>query len=142
MNEKPPSVISRFRRPLGYLLAAYWTLLFAATHMPPPDLSALPKDTDKLLHFVCYAGLACLLGLWRSASGPLTLRSMGWVFVVVATYAVVDELLQIPINRKADTLDALADMVGALLGLSALALTQSLVPSLWTPAGDAGRDTR
>lgn len=140
MNDHPRSRISGYRRPIGYLLAAYWTALFVATHMPPPDLSSLPKDTDKFLHVVCYAGLAYLLGLWKSASRPLTAGVFAWVFVVVATYAVVDEVLQIPINRKADTYDALADMVGALIGLAALKATQMLLAGLWSLGDGAERE--
>ena len=77
--------------------------------MPVPA-GALPGGSDKLIHFMAYLGLACLLGLFR---GPEK-----WVssLAIVAVFAVIDELLQIPVGRSCDIADGLADWLGAAVG--------------------------
>ena len=77
--------------------------------MPVPA-GALPSGSDKVIHFLAYLGLACLLGLFR---GPEK-----WVssFVIIAIFAVADELLQIPVGRSCDVADGLADWLGAAVG--------------------------
>ena len=77
--------------------------------MPVPA-GALPGGSDKLIHFMAYLGLACLLGLFR---GPEK-----WVssFAIVAGFAIIDELLQIPVGRCCDVADGLADWLGAVAG--------------------------
>ena len=77
--------------------------------MPVPA-RALPGGSDKLIHFVAYLGLACLLGLLR---GPQKWLSS---FAVLAVCAVIDELLQIPVGRSCDVADGLADWLGAAAG--------------------------
>jgi VanZ family protein len=44
---------------------------------------------------------------------------------------VIDELLQIPVNRTADIYDVCADMVGCVIGLAAFVLTRRLMPGWW-----------
>ena len=100
---------SRCRRLLNWLLAVYWIALFIGTHMPVPA-GGLPGGSDKLIHFLAYLGLTCLLGIVR---GP-----QKWVssFVIIAIFAVIDELLQIPVGRSCDVADGLADWLGAATG--------------------------
>ena len=107
------------RRVVGLALVVFWVSVFISTHVPSPDLGDLPKHSDKFMHFVAYACLSFLLGLWRAAWRPMTFRDYATVFGITAAYGVVDELLQaIPIlNRSCDPVDALADWCGSLIGL-------------------------
>ena len=100
------------RRLVGWLLVIYWTALFIGTHMPVPS-GVLRGGSDKVIHLLAYAGLACLLGLWR---GPEKWRSS---LAVVCLFAVIDELLQIPVGRSCELADAVADWLGAAIGSSA-----------------------
>lgn len=131
MHETDDRRIARFRRPLGWLLACYWAGLFALTHTPLPDISVLPRHTDKVAHLVTYGGLAFLLTLWWSTHRTVGVRQLGKVLMVLAVYSVIDELLQIPVNRTADIYDVCADMVGVTIGLTAFLLTRRLLPSWW-----------
>ena len=99
----------RCKRLLGVLLTIYWIGLFIGTHMPMPA-GALPGGSDKLVHFVAYCGLACLLGLVR---GPQKWASS---LTIVVVFAVVDEFLQIPMGRSCEVADGLADWLGAAAG--------------------------
>lgn len=79
---------------------------------------------DKVLHAAAFLGLAVLLGL---VIGLHRLRWSGFllVFVVVSSYGLVDELLQIPIEgRQADVWDWVADCTGAVLGVACLLLAR------------------
>ena len=101
---------------------AFWVMIFVGTHVPGPNIGHLPKHSDKLMHFVAYAGLAFLLGLWRAAYREMRLRDYLVVFAITAVYGIADELLQlIPVlNRTCDPLDFLGDCLGILCGLGAL----------------------
>lgn len=101
------------RRWSGRLLCLYWTALFIGTHIPLSRMP-LPGQSDKTAHFAAYAGLAVLFCWWTAES-----RFRWWsVFAILAAYAVADELLQYPVNRHPDVLDALADWVGILIGIA------------------------
>ena len=97
------------KRLLGWALIIYWTALFIGTHVPVPS-GALPGGSDKVIHFLAYTGLACLLGLWR---GPKKWASS---FVILSIFAIIDELLQIPVGRSCDLADAIADWLGTATG--------------------------
>ena len=111
------------------MLAAYWTFLFASTHVPLPK-DALPANSDKAAHFVAYAGLSFLLGLWLSLRGPMTIGGYVFVLAVAAAYGAVDELTQIPVGRTGDVWDWVADCVGGGLGLAALLIAQGAIAQL------------
>ncbi len=130
--------IARFRRPLGWLLAVYWIALFVSTHVPLPKLSNLPRHADKWAHLITYGGLGFLLALWWSTRWPLGRRQLGIALAVLAGYGVVDELLQIPVNRHADIYDVLADVCGAIIGLAAFVLVRKLLPRGWGVAAGGG----
>ena len=70
----------------------------------------MENGMDKVLHFLAYGGLALLLGIWR---GPERWMSS---FAIIAVYAVVDELLQIPVGRSCEVADGVADWLGATAG--------------------------
>lgn len=111
----------RLQRLVGLALAVYWIALFVGTHIPLPEFEELPKSSDKAMHFAAYAGLSFLIGLWISARRALTVRIYVLVFAATVVYAVLDELLQIPVGRSCDVLDILADWAGSLIGLGILA---------------------
>jgi VanZ family protein len=103
-------------------LAVYWLALFVATHLPASS-PLLPRNvSDKLLHGAAYAVLAVLFaGAWQSAAGRLTLAHLRWVWIVLVLYGGIDELLQIPVRRKASVGDWIADALGAAAGLALFA---------------------
>lgn len=100
------------RRLRSYALTVYWVALFIGTHIPLPQM-ALPGHSDKSMHFVAYAGLSFLFTWWLHGTKHATLKTVG----VLGVYAVVDEVLQYPVNRTPDVLDAVADWVGIIIGL-------------------------
>ena len=115
-------MLSRYRRWIGAALAVYWAVIFAGTHLPLEVPIQAPKNTDKLVHFAAYFGLAFLLGLWFASRRPISRRDYAIVLAVAAVYAILDELLQIPVNRSADVRDFVADILGAAAGLGMLRL--------------------
>lgn len=77
------------------------------TQLPPGSFIG----TDKLVHAAIYALLGALL--YRATGRPV------WAFVLAAAYGCTDELHQALVpGRMADPFDAIADAVGALLGVA------------------------
>ena len=109
------------------VLLAYWALIFVGTHLPSARMPHL-HASDKLYHFVAFAGLSFLL-CWAIPSSRV---SWGKILVVAASiglsYAVLDELTQqfIP-GRSCDIWDVAADAVGVLIGLVAYTIARVLV---------------
>lgn len=97
-------------------LAVVWTVVIVvACTVPGERLPPAPfLSFDKLVHVAMFAPLAFL---WRRALGPRDLA----VLVGSAALAVLIELWQaLPfIGRTGDVGDAVADIVGALVGLAA-----------------------
>ena len=58
------------------------------------------------------------------------------IFAITAVYAVIDELLQIPVGRNADVYDALADGAGSLIGLATLFATRHIIAQWWRSSLD------
>lgn len=96
-------------------LAAGWTLaVFAACSVPG---SALPPGPflsfDKVIHVVMFAGVAVL---WRRALGG---RDLAILVGCVVFALAIEWWQQLPfVGRTADPADAVADALGALLGLA------------------------
>ncbi len=131
--------MSRIGRSAYLLLGLYWLLLFAGTHLPRVGISG-PRFFDKVLHFSAYlvlAVLTCLCVRWRR---QLTLPVYLGIVAVLAAYATIDELLQIPIpQRTGDPWDWLADVLGVLAGAAAFAVAAVFWDACRRPA--AGRPT-
>lgn len=97
-------------------IAVYWLAMFLATHLPvAPVVERLPT-TDKHLHFGAYFGLGFILPWWSGA--PVTRHIATRLWLLLLTYAAIDELLQIPVGRSAEWGDWLADAAGGLVGIA------------------------
>ena len=104
------------------VLAVYWTLCFALTHLPLSSLPGVKRSLipyqDKVAHLVLYGGLALLLAWVVSMVWRWNLFARVAVFVSIATYGMLDEWLQsfVP-SRTMDVADWVADLAGLSLGL-------------------------
>ena len=100
------------------LLILYWVGLTAGTHAPrlPVDL---PGGSDKIAHFVAFAGLAFLLSWVWTTRRPLVPLGLIFALGVAVLYAFLDEQTQrlVP-GRSCELADWLADVTGALIGIS------------------------
>lgn len=123
--------VPRLRRWIAAALGVYWLALFISTHIPIPRGVVPPEVSDKSLHLVAYFGLAFLLCLWRSARAEFTGRALGACLLFIAAYAVLEELLQIPVNRHADVRDFAADMLGAVAGVLVFIGVRRWFSGLW-----------
>jgi VanZ family protein len=108
------------------VLAGYWLMLFGATHYPRVALPTAVPYVDKVAHFVAYGLLS--LFYFTAANVRHSLRKADFVrgWLVLASYGVADELLQIPVGRSCELLDWVADISGALVGLALFAGLVSL----------------
>lgn len=99
------------------LLGGFWLGLFIGTHLPKVP-QPIRKISDKSMHCLAFTGLAFLLA-WATYRKEATVRRH-WLFILtmIAIYGAFDELLQIPVGRHCDFNDWLADMAGAVIGLT------------------------
>ncbi len=107
---------------LGCLLGA-----FTLTHWPPPE-DPLPQPiSDKVLHVIGFVVLG-LVTSHRFARGPQSRRTGVFllVWVGLAGYAALDELTQPFVGRMCEFADWLADLFGALAGLSIIMARNTL----------------
>lgn len=96
----------------------FWAVYVAAlivSSLTPVDLSGAPEDSDKAMHLLAYL---LLVALWPAAwrrPGPV-------MFGFAAGLGVALEVAQglLPTGRFADPWDALANCLGAGLGLAVL----------------------
>ena len=96
--------------------AAYWLVMFVATHLPG-SVVHLGGHTDKLYHFGAFCGLAVLFCFCVGCFRTLRFWQYAGISGGIACYGIVDELTQtLAKNRTADPLDWLADMCGAIAG--------------------------
>lgn len=103
-------------------LVGYWSTLFLATHFPRNPIPPEAGVSDKLQHYLAYAGLATLAAWWVAVRRPMTLRQYCAIMLSMALYGAADEILQSLVGRETDLLDWRADMIGAATGLIAFAL--------------------
>jgi VanZ family protein len=97
-------------------------LIFAGSSISrPPQVG--PDVSDKLLHFVVYAGLGVVVvrALSRRWAAPVTARVAVRAALIAAVYGASDELHQafVP-ERDAEVLDVAADAAGAAIASGAL----------------------
>lgn len=91
---------------LGGLLAAH----LLALYWPRVDVEGPVSDTDKLAHLALFGAPAL--------AAVLVLRRPWWMVAGLAVHAPVSEWLQASLlpDRSGDPADALADLLGVLLG--------------------------
>jgi VanZ family protein len=99
------------------LLGGFWAGMFIGTHLPKVP-GGLENISDKTLHATAFAGLSVLLTWATYRKNLAARRHWGLVLAIIAVYGAIDELLQIPVGRHCDFNDWLADMVGAIAGLT------------------------
>ena len=115
------------RRFLWAGLALYWLVIFVLTHTPPPEAAEPPPYNDKVAHFFGYLVLSGLLYLTLWINKPAWRRTALLTIVIVLSYGVVDELLQIPFRRHASLDDWLTDAAGTFVAVGALTLIRRAV---------------
>ena len=100
-------------------LLLYWPAIFVLAHIPIPQLVYKAQVSDKTLHLVVYLILVFLL--WFAVSPDKKVNwgkaAVWWVFLIMAGYGGVDELLQGYVGRSCDIKDFLANLAGVTGGL-------------------------
>ncbi|MBD3672608.1 MAG: VanZ family protein [Planctomycetaceae bacterium] len=115
------------------------------THLPPEMLlrgissadELMADGGDKFFHFAAYAGLSFLFACWQWTRGASDRRVISLSLIVPGLYAVLDELLQIPVRRMADIMDCCADWGGVLAGFACFLLAKTLVGQFGGDASSA-----
>lgn len=123
---------------VGAALGVYWIALFIMTHLPPEILlrgissadELMADGGDKLMHLIAYSGLTFLFASWQWMRGADDRRLIRLSIIVPGLYAILDELLQIPVRRTADLMDCFADWGGVLTGLACFLLARAIVSQL------------
>ncbi len=97
-------------------LVLYWPAIFAATHLPIPDMVQRAGVNDKMIHFLAY--LILTLFFWLALSPHKKVNWLKWpvwlTFGVAIFYGAMDETLQGFVGRSTDLADFLANMVGVI----------------------------
>ena len=98
---------------------AYMVLIFILSSIPmikPPDLGL--NAEDKIAHVLEYGVLGVLLARSALSRRPFSIRLLFTIFLIGTLYGISDEIHQkfVP-NRFASPWDALADMIGVILGI-------------------------
>ncbi len=74
-------------------------------------------NADKLVHLVCFGGLAFWVGFGVEGLSPKRLWQILLPVIIVSVYGVVDEVHQSFVaGRTASVFDWLADTIGAVMG--------------------------
>ncbi len=118
------------------VLAAYWVVIFLATHIPArpgPSLRSFP--VDKVAHFVIYAGLTSIMAWTWHGRKKVSWNSLLVIWLIAALYGMVDEGTQALVPRRvADLYDWLVDLAGAAAGLVGFVTFNSLASAACNPS--------
>jgi VanZ family protein len=122
-----------FRGTAWILSLVLWSLLLLYLSLTPaPPSVENPLGWDKLLHAAALGGTAFL-----TAGICLTFRktfhfSLVTGFISASLFGALIELLQwlFTVNRQAELLDLVADMIGAFFAMTILYLLKNNLPSL------------
>lgn len=120
------------------LTVVYGVTLLWLTHAPnisPPSLGPFGDDSDKVIHFFAYGGLAFLVMLVLKAWKPQATVMRGAIIALVVV-AAVDELTQPLTLRHADWLDWVANSAGIIVGATAMRFIVT-VASQWAAPADS-----
>jgi VanZ family protein len=113
------SISNRYRRPA---LVAYLLIVAGVTLPPIPDLPYTPRQFDKLVHVVLFAGLAVVV-YWNVAAPSWRRRALKALGLSAAVAGLTEVLQALLPFRDADLGDFAAGSLGLLLGLAAAALS-------------------
>ncbi len=128
MSLKTLDTRRNYRLLTAILLFTYWAIAFLGTHLPEVELAAPVQHSDKLLHFLAYAGLGVLLCWYKGGANALTWRTAIPVFLVLAAYGFVDEITQYPIQgRSPELADWFADLAGGVSGIALFAFALPMI---------------
>lgn len=108
---RPVTKITVFGRRLAVIvLAAYWLVIFAGTHMPSTG-AGTPRVNDTVKHFTAYFLLGALMCYVTTSNQYV--RRFGAIALVGMAYGAIDEFTQrfVP-GRSPDPMDFLADTAG------------------------------
>lgn len=106
-------------------LVLYWTALCVGTHLPGSAFSAPLVVSDKVLHFLAYAGLGLLLAALLPLFGARDGRASWGALAIVIVYGAFDELGQVFVpGRTVELADWLANVAGAVTGVTCYQLTR------------------
>ena len=109
-------------------LVAYWLLIFTGTHLPRVNLPTSFSLSDKVYHFVAYAGLSFLLCWALPKAKSSRFRHLWIAWSVALCYGIFDELTQLLVRgRSAEFMDFVADVFGASFGLLAYVIARRLI---------------
>jgi VanZ family protein len=98
-------------------LVTYWLVLIVGTSLPSTSLPSF-KVGDKVIHFIAYFGLGLLFATYRLIYFKNIKQNIIFVILLIAAYALIDEVHQIFIpGRYCELFDFLADVTGGAIGL-------------------------
>ena len=127
----------KLRLGMTIVLTLYWVALFTATHLPKiPEPLEFKQVSDKLEHYVAYAGLGFLVAARQALGVGMSWRRAGGIWLLIAAYGACDEITQIPVGRDADLRDWFADLAGAAFGIAALSLIRAVFVRPRSSIGD------
>ncbi len=94
----------------GVFLILWWSIAFVITHMPVSENIASTPYIDKITHIILYTVLAFLFSLWKKSP------YIPYIILILAIYAIFDEVSQGFVERTPDIQDFLIDVVGICIG--------------------------
>lgn len=114
----------------GSLLAIYWIAAFTGTHIPSVPGELVEVLGDKILHYLAFGGLAFLAARYcRQRLGGYNFTKAVFIFVILISYGIIDEVTQPYVGRSCSPWDWLADILGTVSGLAAYAGWRWLMPT-------------
>ena len=126
----------RLARSLAAATAAYTLVLVFATHYPRPEELLGPNPpSDKTLHFVAYGLLGLFVAATLAAAGRWSWARAGLLLVVLAVFAVLDEVTQPLFGRHAEPVDWIYDLIGIAAGIALAGIGRHLTRG---PDGERG----
>jgi len=121
---------------LAAITAAYTLVLVVATHYPKPERLLGPNPpSDKTLHLLAYGLLGLLVAATLVLAGLASRRNLLVAIVVVAIFAVVDEITQPLFGRQAEIRDWFFDVIGLTAGVAFVAVACGRRPPRQPPDG-------
>jgi len=126
MTAVPKDLLHRARRAVLAACLTLWVAAFVITHTPRHKLPGPKLLHDNELHGLGYFVLTSAFWLTLAAYRVPPRRRAGWTIVVLAAYALLDEITQPLAGRQTDVFDWLADMAGVILAAAVCKGTEIL----------------